>query len=157
MANHYTDIYASYQPVIYPSATDLSHLNSDRGEPPMLSQLGTRKDSRVLDPVQDTFNLMPYPDFSTTPSPSSLGAPTSTEGPSPSSFPSFLLPDVLDVVHPATNQTRKPRKDKPRIGLAPDQPPTTQGRPRARVFVACLQWYAPSPHRGLIVILVCFR
>ncbi|KAF8887164.1 hypothetical protein BD779DRAFT_1528462 [Infundibulicybe gibba] len=34
---------------------------------------------------------------------------------------------------------RKVRRDKPRIELAPDQPPTTQGKPRTRVYVACLQ------------------
>lgn len=34
----------------------------------------------------------------------------------------------------------KKRREKPRIELAPDQPPTTQGKPRARVYVACLQW-----------------
>ncbi|KAI0319632.1 hypothetical protein OF83DRAFT_1054671 [Amylostereum chailletii] len=31
------------------------------------------------------------------------------------------------------------RRDKPRIALAPDQPPTTQGKQRTRVFVACVQ------------------
>ncbi|KAG6903252.1 hypothetical protein C0995_000147 [Termitomyces sp. Mi166 len=31
---------------------------------------------------------------------------------------------------------RKSRREKPRIELAPDQPPTTQGKPRARVYVA---------------------
>lgn len=35
---------------------------------------------------------------------------------------------------------KKPRREKPKIALAPDQPPTTQGRPRARVYVACIQW-----------------
>ncbi|KAF8073616.1 hypothetical protein FPV67DRAFT_1478620 [Lyophyllum atratum] len=34
---------------------------------------------------------------------------------------------------------RKNRREKPRIDLAPDQPPTTQGKPRARVYVACVQ------------------
>ncbi|KAJ7069638.1 hypothetical protein C8F01DRAFT_1113449 [Mycena amicta] len=34
---------------------------------------------------------------------------------------------------------KKSRREKPRIELAPDQPPTTQGKPRARVYVACLQ------------------
>ncbi|KAJ3928382.1 MAG: hypothetical protein NXY57DRAFT_1021362 [Lentinula lateritia] len=34
---------------------------------------------------------------------------------------------------------KKPRREKPKIALAPDQPPTTQGRPRARVYVACIQ------------------
>ena len=155
MANHYTDIYASYQPEIS-SSTDLSHLSSVRGEPLMLPQLGMSKDNSVLNTVQNNFNLLPYADTSTTPSPSSLGAPTSTEDLGPSSQ-SFLLPDMLGVAHPASNQTRKPRRDKPRIDLAPDQPPTTQGRRRARVFVACLQWYVPYPYRGLIAVLICFR
>ncbi|KAG6910688.1 hypothetical protein DXG01_008732 [Tephrocybe rancida] len=52
-------------------------------------------------------------------------------------------------------QKRKPRREKPRIDLAPDQPPTTQGKPRARVYVACVQWpaggiqcnYDPIPKR----------
>jgi hypothetical protein len=34
----------------------------------------------------------------------------------------------------------KKRREKPRIELSPDQPPTTQGKQRARVYVACLQW-----------------
>ena len=41
----------------------------------------------------------------------------------------------------ASNKPRKPRRPKPRIELASDQPPTTQGKPRARVYVACVQWY----------------
>jgi len=155
MANHYTDIYASYQPKISSSA-DLSRHNPVRGEPLMLSPPGMSTDNSVLDTVQNNFNFMPYADTSTTPSPSSLGASTSTEGlGSPS--PSFFLPDMLGVAHPASNQTPKPRRDKLRIDLAPDQPPTTQGRRRARVFVACLQWYIPYPHPGLIVVLICFR
>jgi len=35
---------------------------------------------------------------------------------------------------------RKTRREKPRLALAPDQPMTTQGKPRARVYVACAQW-----------------
>ncbi|KAF7985587.1 hypothetical protein HWV62_3877 [Athelia sp. TMB] len=38
-----------------------------------------------------------------------------------------------------TNRSRKSRREKPHIELAPDQPPTTQGKPRARVYVACVQ------------------
>ncbi|KAF9013400.1 hypothetical protein BDQ17DRAFT_1231610 [Cyathus striatus] len=37
------------------------------------------------------------------------------------------------------SKARKTRREKPYIALAPDQPPTTQGKPRTRVFVACLQ------------------
>ena len=44
---------------------------------------------------------------------------------------------------PENSKPRKPRL-KPRIELAPDQPPTTQGKPRARVYVACLQWFVLS-------------
>ncbi|KAF7768132.1 transcriptional regulator family: Fungal Specific TF [Agaricus bisporus var. burnettii] len=44
--------------------------------------------------------------------------------------------------HPSLNRPTlksKKRREKPRIELAPDQPPTTQGKPRARVYVACVQ------------------
>jgi hypothetical protein len=43
-------------------------------------------------------------------------------------------------ISPPPSRSRKPRREKPRIDLAPDQPPTTQGKPRERVYVACLQW-----------------
>lgn len=44
------------------------------------------------------------------------------------------------VESPLTPVSRKKsRRPKHRIELAPDQPLTTQGKPRARVFVACLQ------------------
>jgi hypothetical protein len=148
MANHHN---ASYHPEISFS-TDFPHLDSAHGgEPSMLSQLDMSYvyDDRDSDSaVQNNFNLIPYPDSSSTASPSSLAA--STEGPG-SCSPPFPLSDSLEpgVVHSASpspqSRARKPLKDRPRIDLAPDQPPTTQGRPRARVFVACRQWYAPSP------------
>ena len=40
----------------------------------------------------------------------------------------------------ATSRPKKSRRAKPHIELAPDQPLTTQGKPRARVYVACVQW-----------------
>jgi hypothetical protein len=51
---------------------------------------------------------------------------------------------VEKEVSPQPSRSRKPRREKPRIDLAPDQPPTTQGKPRERVYVACLQWYASA-------------
>ncbi|KZT12056.1 uncharacterized protein LAESUDRAFT_641362 [Laetiporus sulphureus 93-53] len=39
----------------------------------------------------------------------------------------------------APERQSKSRREKPRLELAPDQPLTTQGRPRTRVFVACVQ------------------
>jgi hypothetical protein len=144
MANHYTHIHTSYHPDISLSPTDFLHPHG--GEPPMLSQLGmSNDDPGDSDSVQNGFNFMPYPDTSTTASPPSLVA--STDGPG-SSSPHFLLPDTPDV---ESHQARKLRKDKLRIELSPDQPTTTQGRPRARVFVACLQWCASSPRRCLAV------
>ena len=143
MADHYN---TSYHPE-YSFPTDFPHLDSARGnEPSILSQLDMSYDDQDWDSaVRNDFNLMPYPDSSSTTSPSSMA--TSTEGPR-SCSPPLPLSDSLvpGVVHTASPQpqTRKP-KDKPRIDLAPDQPPTTEGRPRARVFVACLQWCAPSP------------
>ncbi|KAI6030940.1 hypothetical protein F5J12DRAFT_804084 [Pisolithus orientalis] len=40
---------------------------------------------------------------------------------------------------PRAQESPNSRRMKPRIGLAPDQPLTTQGKPRARVYVACVQ------------------
>ena len=146
MANHYTHVNDSYRPDFSLSPPDFLQLNSARhDEPSMLSQLGINNDE---DFARNGFNMPPYQDSSTTASPPSLT--TSTEGPSGSS-PPFLLPDALDVDRSASNQSRKPRKDKQRIELAPDQPPTSQGRPRARVFVACVQWCAPSTRQYLAV------
>jgi len=56
-----------------------------------------------------------------------------------------------DVTTPEPSKPRKTRREKPRIELAPDQPPTTQGKPRARVYVACLQWYVVL-HRIVLVL-----
>lgn len=144
MAGHYTHLNDSYQPDFTLSPPDfLQQLNSAHiADPSVPSQLGMSNDDRDLDFPQNEFHPMP-PHQDSSASPPSLT--TSTEGPGGSS-PPFFPPDPLDVGQSAFNQSRKLRKDKQRIELAPDQPPTTQGRPRARVFVACVQWYAPSPH-----------
>ena len=57
---------------------------------------------------------------------------------------SEFWPGCAPAPAPENPKPRKPRREKPRIELAPDQPPTTQGRPRARVYVACLQWFVSS-------------
>ncbi|KAF8967057.1 hypothetical protein BDZ97DRAFT_1804957 [Flammula alnicola] len=51
----------------------------------------------------------------------------------------FWPGNAHEASQPEQQKPRKPRREKPRIELAPDQPPTTQGKPRARVYVACLQ------------------
>lgn len=81
---------------------------------------------------------------------SSLGLVASTEGQDePSHLP--LPGDSSNAVQPPS-QSRKSRRDKMRLELSADQPPTTQGHRRARVFVACVQWYAP-PHLVTILFL----
>ncbi|KAI0305926.1 hypothetical protein B0F90DRAFT_1694580 [Multifurca ochricompacta] len=68
----------------------------------------------------------------------SLTLVASTDDLNASSSPP-LLSNSSDLVHSSSNQPRRSRRDKMHIELSPDQPPTTQGRPRARVFVACIQ------------------
>src|SRR6266851_4755617 len=139
MANYHTYVPTSSQQGISGSPTTILQFKfpHERGEPPMISHSDNRNSTD--DAVQTGYNLSPYADTATTPSPPSLIA--SPDGPdTPSTRP---LPDSPDLGHSPSNEPRKVRREKPRIELAPDQPPTTQGRPRARVFVACLQWCAP--------------
>jgi len=109
------------------------------GELPIINQLGMDGDPKNTDSVQNDSNLSPYTASSTNLNPPSLIA--FTDVPDESTRPP-LLPDSPDLVHSSSSQSQKARREKQRIELAPDQPPTTQGRPRARVFVACVQWYA---------------
>lgn len=53
---------------------------------------------------------------------------------------SEFWPNIASESPHVEPKPKKARREKPRIELAPDQPPTTQGKPRARVYVACLQW-----------------
>ena len=62
-----------------------------------------------------------------------------------SSAPPSTSDPVKTEDHPAPGVTASSsrstkRREKPKIELAPDQPLTTQGKPRARVYVACIQW-----------------
>ena len=152
MANHYTHIHPSHQQDISVSPAALLHFECPHGfeEPSMLPQFGISGIQCNTDSVQAGSDLSSHPDSSTTPSPPSLIP--SADGPD-SLSPSSFFPDTPDLVPPSSNQNRKPRKDKPQIGLAPDQPPTTQGRPRERVFVACVQWFAPPSPPCLVMSL----
>ena len=150
MADHYAYIHPSGQRDISASPATLLQLKIPYGFEgyPAMTQFGMNGDHKNADSAQTSYNL-PYQDTSTTPSPPSLI--TSTDGPEVATWSSSLLSDSPHVALPSSNSTsnqlqpRKSRKEKLRIELAPNQPPTTQGRPRARVFVACLQWYAPFP------------
>lgn len=70
--------------------------------------------------------------------PPSMSNP-STYTPSTAS-PSDSWPPTMKEDQSGDPPKKKSRREKPKIALAPDQPPTTQGKPRARVYVACLQW-----------------
>lgn len=100
--------------------------------PPTLSQLGKNRADMRIDFNRDHLSYLEAA------ASSSLAA--STNGESSSSLPG----NSQNTAQPP-GQTRRSRKDKMRIELSADQPPTTQGRQRTRVFVACLQWCAPPP------------
>ncbi|KAF9071182.1 hypothetical protein BDP27DRAFT_1219488 [Rhodocollybia butyracea] len=64
----------------------------------------------------------------------------STQTPVAASTSDSWTPAVNETsIQPVDPPKKKTRREKPKIALAPDQPPTTQGKPRARVYVACLQ------------------
>ncbi|KAK1226275.1 hypothetical protein PQX77_010748 [Marasmius sp. AFHP31] len=48
---------------------------------------------------------------------------------------------VSDSFNASPEPPRRKSRQKPKIELSPDQPTTTQGKQRKRVYVACLQWY----------------
>jgi hypothetical protein len=106
---------------IYPKSMDepIAASHTRRGEVPLMI---------------DTYNI-----GYTQSSPLNSGAPSS-DLPKSAGYWSEVEKDIT----PQSSRSRKPRREKPRIDLAPDQPPTTQGKPRERVYVACLQWYITS-------------
>ncbi|KAI0630960.1 hypothetical protein C8Q77DRAFT_1130283 [Trametes polyzona] len=80
--------------------------------------------------------------------PPSLTASPSVQSPSfassPHSFPSashpYPSPSHTETEPTASRGSSEPGPSKkPRIQLAPDQPPTTHGKPRERVYLACSQ------------------
>jgi hypothetical protein len=102
---------------------------------PLLPQLITKN----LDSAVDTAVLLgsnmgcaPEPNSTTT---------TSSCGDSPYREIKHWPDGGKDSQNDHSPRARKARREKPRIQLAPDQPPTTQGKPRSRVYVACIQWY----------------
>lgn len=104
--------------------------------PPEQSQFG--KDHAHMDYNRDHMSYLEAAATS-----SSLGLVASTDGrDEPSHLP---LPGESPNTTQPPSQPRKSRRDKMRLELSADQPPTTQGRRRTRVFVACVQWYAPPP------------
>ncbi len=105
--------------------------------PPMLSQLGQDRAHMRVDFHGDH---LPYLESATTSTPPALVVSTDSRD-----QPSHLtLPGNFQNAGQSPAQTRRSRKDKTHIELSADQPPTTQGRPRTRVFVACVQWCAVS-------------
>jgi hypothetical protein len=100
---------------------------------PSLPQLITAN----LDSAVDTSMLMS--NMGHAPEPNSATTSSSTESTHRQSEP--WSDSARESQNDNIPRARKPRREKPRIELAPDQPPTTQGKPRSRVYVACVQWY----------------
>ncbi|KIM89129.1 hypothetical protein PILCRDRAFT_212993 [Piloderma croceum F 1598] len=99
---------------------------------PSLPQLITAN----LDSAVDTSMLMSS-NMGHAPEPNSATTSSSTESTHRQSEP--WSDSARESQNDHIPRARKPRREKPRIELAPDQPPTTQGKPRSRVYVACVQ------------------
>ena len=109
---------------------------------PSLPQLITENLESAVDTsmlVASNVGYAPEPGSSTTPS-SCEDSPHQGIEPWPESS--------KDSQNDHPPRARKARREKPRIQLAPDQPPTTQGKPRSRVYVACIQWYVYCQRRS---------
>lgn len=82
-----------------------------------------------------------YPQSNRMPDTPSVASHSSSSHSPPAPPEQPLSPLVDKPGHPfASSRSSQKRREKPRIELAPDQPLTTQGKPRARVYVACVQW-----------------
>ncbi|PPQ66262.1 hypothetical protein CVT24_007280 [Panaeolus cyanescens] len=84
--------------------------------------------------LSDGYNSFPPEHSNTYHSRHSVFSGPSSEHSGESEYGASVPPEAQTLPKP-----RKPRREKPRIELAPDQPFTTQGKPRARVYVACIQ------------------
>lgn len=72
------------------------------------------------------------------PSPSSSSqSPPAIPDPLPPATQTF---QSIEALSPTSSLSTARRKEKPRLALAPDQPLTSQGKARTRVYVACVQW-----------------
>jgi hypothetical protein len=116
--------------------------------PTCLSHLRRSRSSEIVHMRMDYNRDHSYLEAAATSS--SLGLVASTDGRDEPSQPP-LPGDSPNAIQPP-GQPRKSRRDKMRIELSADQPPTTQGRHTERVYVACVQWYAPS-HLATIIFL----
>lgn len=76
--------------------------------------------------------------FATHPADAHSAVSHSSHSRSPPIAPPPIQP--VERLEASTSRPAPKRREKPKIALAADQPLTTQGKPRARVFVACLQW-----------------
>lgn len=97
------------------------------------------------EPSSSTFNRSYAPSgpqsYTHSHSSTSLSPQLETTPSVPSSAPNPVKnEDNQAPVASASSSRPTKRREKPKIELAADQPLTTQGKPRARVYVACLQW-----------------
>ncbi|KIK57175.1 hypothetical protein GYMLUDRAFT_75693 [Collybiopsis luxurians FD-317 M1] len=142
----------NYSPTSVSSASEFSSPLSAYPDPQYLySNIASEHENHSTYPGQnyttDVAQELPsvLPSLSRRRDSSSLGinVPLSSSKPSAHTPSTVSTSDswspVVKEVQPIDLPKKKPRREKPKIALAPDQPPTTQGKPRARVYVACLQ------------------
>lgn len=134
--------------MMYPAPDSLVHQHKPfdpLGLPPLAMSSSSTRHPAPLDPALAQGGISPYPDSAATSSTgpfSSSSPPQLDNTPPPPPQPPIVAHSSASTpkANNALGRARRARKEKPYIALAPDQPPTTQGKPRTRVFVACLQW-----------------
>jgi hypothetical protein len=124
--------------VAFNQSYDRRASTSESHAPPHIPYHNHHQQNSATGPVFDNISLAPYHQ-SFPPEQHSAAIGSTSEHLGDSEF-------WLEGAPAPSSENSKPRKPrlKPRIELAPDQPPTTQGKPRARVYVACLQWFVSS-------------
>ncbi|CAK5284071.1 unnamed protein product [Mycena citricolor] len=118
---------APYSPPRYVPSPTMTRLPMDQFDYPVPRGPPTAVTSRLSDMARiDTSMQYPAPLLSSQPA-------------SASSVDLSGDSDPWSPLRESASRQRKSRREKPHIELAPDQPPTTQGKSRLRVYVACLQ------------------
>lgn len=133
---------SSYGPShTYASEMDLSNRSQYGSNSGMLNYV--TRDPRLASETDSYYrsNMMSRPPVAAVDFVSQLSSALIHDPPAPSNTESrsSRSPEQPDEDADDTADARRTRREKPRIELAPDQPLTTQGKPRARVYVACLQ------------------
>ncbi|KAL0069865.1 hypothetical protein AAF712_003135 [Marasmius tenuissimus] len=125
---HYPSSYTDPPPYNRLAASDVQPYDIVGANVPSLSRMKRASSSSTLTHIAPP-TVLNYQKSHSSQSVSSLPAHAAQASP------------VSDSFNASPEPPRRKSRQKPKIELAPDQPTTTQGKLRKRVYVACLQWY----------------